>query len=101
MFLLASVSLWPNPAMVHGHASVRHQSWCFIPLSTALLMKSVTVVMVAVEEVCAHRRLAKDAVTSNKFWLGTLKREFKVNWELVRASERESEIVERTAGPFS
>ena len=78
-FSLASVSLRPNPAVVHGHASVWHQLWCFIPLSTALVMKSVTVVMLAAEEVRACRRLARDAATSNKFWPGTWEREFKVS----------------------
>ena len=89
-FSLASVSLRPNPAVVHGHASVWHQLWCFIPLSTALVMKSVTVVMFAAEEVCAHRRLVGDVVASNKFWLGTFKQEFEVSrGGLVRASVRE------------
>ena len=78
-FSPASVSLQPNPAVVHGHASVRHQSWCFIPLLIVLLMKSDTVVMVATEEVRARRRLAGDAVASNKFWPGTLEQEFKVS----------------------
>ena len=78
-FLLASVSPWPNPVVVHGHTSVRHQSWCFIPLSTTLVMKSVTVVMVAAEEVRARRRLARDIAASNKFRPGTLKQEFKVS----------------------
>ena len=65
--------------MVHGHASVRHQSWCFIPLLIVLLMKSDTVVMVAAEEVYARRRLAGDATASNKIRPGTLKREFRVS----------------------
>ena len=41
-------------------------------------MKSVTVVMFAAEEVRACRRLAGDAVASNKFWPGTLEWEFEV-----------------------
>ena len=65
-FLPTSVSLQPNPIVVHGHASVRHQSWCFIPLSTELVMKSVTVVMFAAKEIRARRRLARDVVASNK-----------------------------------
>ena len=90
MFSPALVSPPPNPVVVRGHASVRHQSWCFIPLLTALVMKSVTVVMFATEEVRAHRRLAGDVVASNKFWLGTFKQEFEVSrGGLVRASVRE------------
>ena len=42
-------------------------------------MKSVTVVMIAAEEVRARWRLVGDAVTSNKIWPGTLKWEFKVS----------------------
>ena len=77
MFSPALVSPPPNPTVVRDHASVWHQSWCFIPLSTALMMKSVTVVMFATEEVRAHWCLAKDVVASNKFRPGTLKQEFK------------------------
>ena len=73
MFSSASVSPRPNPVVVHGHASMGHHSWCFVPLSTALAMKSVTVVRFAAEEFCARRCLARDAATSIKLWLGTLK----------------------------
>ena len=66
--------------MVHGYASVRHQSWCFIPLSIALVMKIVTVVMLAAKEVHARRCLAGDATASNKFRPGTLEQEFEVSW---------------------
>ena len=59
--------------MVHGHASVRHHSWCFVPLSTVLAMKSVVVVRFAAEEVRARRCLPRDVVASIKFWPGTLK----------------------------
>ena len=42
-------------------------------------MKSVTVVMVAAEDVRACRRLVEDVVASNKIRPGTLKWEFKVH----------------------
>ena len=64
-------------------------------------MKSVMVVMVAAEEVRARRRLARDAVASNKIQPGTLKQEFEVSRGVKLERQRESQIVERTMGLFS
>ena len=58
-------------------------------------------VRIAAEEVRAHWCLARDAVASIKFRPGTLKQEFIVNQGVKCERQRESEIVERTAGSFS
>ena len=55
-----------------------------------LVMKSVMVVMVVAEEVCARWCLAGDAATSVKFRPGSLKQEFKVNWGVKCERQRES-----------
>ena len=73
MFSPALVSPPPNPTVVRDHASVWHQSWCLLPLSNALVMRSVVVVSIDAEEVRAYRRLVGDAATSVMFWLGTSK----------------------------
>ena len=59
--------------MVHGDSSARHHSSCFVPLSTAFAMKSVTVVRFAAEEVHAHWCLGGEAAASVEFRPGTLK----------------------------
>ena len=58
----ASAPPRPNTTVVHGHASVRHQPGCLVPLSDALGLRSVVVVRIEAVEVRAHRRLAGEAV---------------------------------------
>ena len=62
----ASAPLRPNTTVVRGHASVRHQSGCLVPLSDALGLRSVAVVRIVAVEVHARRREARRVTVSVK-----------------------------------
>ena len=52
----ASAPPRPNTAVVRGHASMRHQPCCLVPLSDALGLSSVAMVRIEAVEVRDHRR---------------------------------------------
>ena len=62
----ASVPPQPNTAVMRGHASVRHQLGCLVPLSDVLGLRSVAVVRIEAVEVRAHLCEARRVTVSVK-----------------------------------